>query len=158
MLKTIALLLLLPAVLSAADTSTTASKSCVALRITNGYGRSVAIASGPANLAAEVRVQQSDAHRYIIVAWDYAPPDASEARSMFLTDDAKDQSDVDVEQHDGSIGSEERSLMGVEQPTRLEDFKLHRLEGGTFLVTATVYMDEDRTRACGRATARVIVR
>ena len=170
-MKTIALLLLIPAVLSASDKSTTAGKSCVAMRITAGYGRSVSVAVGPVNLVAEVRVQQSDYNRYIIVAWDYAPTKDIALRSSSMSDAASnpspmndgrfgqsDEANVEPDAQDGSIGSEERSLMGVSQPTRLEDFKLHRLESGTFLVTATVYTDEDRKRSCGRATARVTVR
>lgn len=142
----------------------------VALRITNGYGRVVHVAFGPVDLTAEVRVAPHEPHRYLETTWDYAPPDMLAATGLsdtetsinpalpheFVNDLAR-APEAAIEPQNGSVGSEVRNLNGELERIR-QDVKLAHLEGGTFLVSATVYTDESRKTICGRASARVTVR
>lgn len=126
-----------------------AGPPCVKVRITNGHARTVTVAHGPVDLIAEVRVQPDENHRYLETVWDYAPHEP---------DLGMDEPDLGIEpeQQNGAVGSSLRSLNGVEQPIR-NDVKMHHLEGGTYVVTSTVYTDAARKKVCGRATARVVV-
>ena len=125
---------------------------CVKVRVTNCHARTVAIASGPVTLCAEVRVQPDERHRYLETVWDYAPTDVS------TSDLGMDEQEWgwEPDKQNGVIGSSLRSLDGAEQPIR-NDVKMAALSGGTYVVTATTYADEARKKVCGRATARVIV-
>jgi hypothetical protein len=146
----IALVLLASTSLSAAKTT------CVSIRITNGYARTVNFANGPVDLVAEVRIDQLEENRYVIVSYDYEEKTAIDSRFDMS---AESESDFDLrepDKQDGAVGSEERDLQGAASSVR-NDFKLHRLEGGTFVITAVVY-DGTKKRSCGRATARVTVR
>lgn len=129
-----------------------AIEQCVKVRITNCVGRSAAFAYGPVTLCAETRVTPDEKHRWLTTVWDYAPPDA------LMPDLGMDEPGMGTEppKQNGAVGSSERSLNGAEQPIR-NDTKMHHLEGGTYLVTASVYTDESKKKLCGRATARVTI-
>lgn len=131
----------------------------VTVRITDGYGRTVRVALGPVDLMAEVRVKPHEPHRYLETVWDYAPPDLRADPAILGNGHNLNYDDGLLQEpqiQNGAVGSEVRTLNGERERIR-QDVKLAHLEGGTFLVTATVYTDESRKRVCGRASARVVV-
>ena len=131
--------------------ATAASPCEVSVRVTNGYGRSVHVASGPVNLTAEVRVPPVSDNRLLVVEWDYA----DEAASMF---DAQETLDpfFRADGLDGAVGSAAVSLDGAAEQAR-HDRRMSNLSGGTYNVVATVYRDGARQQACGRAVTTVRV-
>jgi hypothetical protein len=133
-----------------------AYEKCVSVRVTNCFARTVHVAYGPVTLCAETRVTPDEQHRYLETTWDFAPPDA--LRSDFTASDDISQDDPlrEPDKQDGAIGSSVRSLDGERERYR-HDVKLHHLEGGTYLITSTVYTDESRKKVCGRASARVTI-
>ena len=63
----------------------------------------------------------------------------------------------ETEKQDGPVIASDIQLNTTENESTRHDRKLADLYGGTYVVTATVYNDDSRTKICHRATTRVRV-
>ena len=127
-----------------------ASESCVTVRVTNCYSRTVSISNGPVTLCAEVRVRPDKAHRILTLELDYAEPERS------MSDLGEDEF-FEPEKQDGPVLTSDIQLNTTESESTRHDRRLAGIYGGTYVVTATVYVDDSRAKVCHRATTRVKV-
>lgn len=92
------------------------------------------------------------AHRQLAFDVEYAEPD----RTMDMFADDTPEMLREPEKQDGPVPRSVIQLDGADERIR-QDRKFIDLHGGTYVITATVYADDDLKKVCGRATARVVV-